>query len=450
MHLPPSKAEILNGSTQTGHEGITTMAIVGKCKLLIAVLTLFVSVQAACSVALAQGIYISAAGPVNRSMGGASTAAPIDPLGAMYWNPATISGMQNSGLEFGMDLLYSNQTLSSSVGPFSDSTKSENGFFPVPNIAWVHKTSNPAVTFGLGMNAVAGFKTNLRSSTTNPVLLPQPLGLGLVSSEASFLQIAPVVSVALSDRFSVAVGPTITTGQASVEPFVFAAPNANGHYAEARATRYGWGGGVQTGVYFTANDYWRFGASYKSKQWMEPLRFFSSDATGADRPLSLNLDLPSILSLGTAYTPAEKWLLAFDVRYFDYGNSSGLGDAAVYNNNGSLNGLGWRSVVATALGVQYLWSERVALRGGYTFNESPIKKDQAFFNTATPLYYQHMLSSGAGYALTESVDVNMAYSYMLPAELSGPITLPSGNVPGSNVNNSLDVHFLSFGVVAKY
>ena len=165
---------------------------------------------------------------------------------------------------------------------------------------------------------------------------------------------------------------------------------------------------------------------------MEPFRFFSTDAAGANRQLKLNLDLPSILSLGTAYTPAEKWLIAFDIRYFDYHNSSGLGDAAVYNSDGSLGGLGWRSVVATAVGIQYQWSDRVALRSGYTFNESPIKKDQAFFNTATPLYYQHMLSSGAGYALSKFVDVNLAYSYMLPAELNGPINLPGvGNVPGS-------------------
>lgn len=414
-------------------------------------LSLQTSIMLLSTGASAQGIYISAAGPVNRSMGGASTAAPIDPLGAMYWNPATISGMQNSGLEMGMDLLYSNQTLSSSVGPFSGTTKSENGFFPVPNIAWVHKTSNPAVTFGLGMNAIAGFKTNLRSSSTNPVLLPPPAGLGLVSSEASFLQIAPVLSVAMSDKLSVAVGPTITTGEVGVQPFVFAAPNTNAQYPDARATRYSWGGGAQAGIYYIANDYWRFGASFKTKQWMEPFRFFSTDAVGANRMLKLNLDLPTILSFGTAYTPAEKWLIAFDIRYFDYHNSSGLGDAAVYNSDGSLGGLGWRSVVATALGIQYQWSERVALRSGYTFNESPIKKDQAFFNTATPLYYQHMLSSGAGYALSKCVDVNLAYSYMLPAELNGPINLPGvGNVPGSNVRNSLDVHFLSFGAIIKY
>src|SRR4051812_20320484 len=97
----------------------------------------------------AQGTYLSAAGPVNRGMGGASTAAPIDALGAIYWNPATISGLDCSQLEAGLDLLYSNQSVASSVGPFSGLSQSENGFMPIPNVGWVHHTENPAVTIGL-------------------------------------------------------------------------------------------------------------------------------------------------------------------------------------------------------------------------------------------------------------------------------------------------------------
>jgi hypothetical protein len=39
------------------------------------------------------GIVIPGAGPVNRSMCGASVAAPIDAAGAMLWNPAAITGL---------------------------------------------------------------------------------------------------------------------------------------------------------------------------------------------------------------------------------------------------------------------------------------------------------------------------------------------------------------------
>src|SRR5690606_7071178 len=133
-------------------------------------------------------------GPVNRSMGGASTAAPIDALGALYWNPATISGLPTSQTDFGLDVLMANQTVSSSAGPFSGSTDAEAGAFPIPNVGWVHHLHDSPFTLGLGLNAIAGFKTNLMADPTNPVLMPSPTGLGRVSSEASFLQLAPVIS----------------------------------------------------------------------------------------------------------------------------------------------------------------------------------------------------------------------------------------------------------------
>lgn len=60
------------------------------------------------------GIVFTGQGPVNRSMGGASTAAPLDSLGAIYWNPATISAL-NSEMAFGIEVLWPHSTLSSSV-----------------------------------------------------------------------------------------------------------------------------------------------------------------------------------------------------------------------------------------------------------------------------------------------------------------------------------------------
>jgi len=64
------------------------MLAIRKTLLLFAVLTFM------CSAVFGQGIFLTGVGAVNRSMGGASTAAPIDPMGAIHWNPATISGFQ--------------------------------------------------------------------------------------------------------------------------------------------------------------------------------------------------------------------------------------------------------------------------------------------------------------------------------------------------------------------
>jgi long-chain fatty acid transport protein len=41
-----------------------------------------------------QGIIVPSAGPINSSMAGASTAAPVD-FGGSYWNPAILSGLDS-------------------------------------------------------------------------------------------------------------------------------------------------------------------------------------------------------------------------------------------------------------------------------------------------------------------------------------------------------------------
>ena len=47
----------------------------------------------------AQGVYLPSIGPTNQSFGGAATAAPIDLAGALYWNPATLSGLKKPEFE---------------------------------------------------------------------------------------------------------------------------------------------------------------------------------------------------------------------------------------------------------------------------------------------------------------------------------------------------------------
>ncbi|PHQ34128.1 OmpP1/FadL family transporter [Rhodopirellula bahusiensis] len=400
--------------------------------------------------AYSQGAYISASGPVNRSMGGASTAAPISALSAMYWNPASISGMEHSELEVGVDLLFTDHNVTSTAGATTGSTDADPGVFPVPNFAWTHRLEDPRYTFGLGVNSVAGFKTSLPADTTNPVLAPQPTGLGQITSEASFLQIAPVLSMAVTERMSVAAGPLITTGQVGLEPFVFDSVNGDNTYSTGRATRYHWGGGFQLGSYFLMTPDWQVGASYKSKAWMETFEFIGADENGLPRTLTCDIDLPSVTSIGTGYTGFDQWLFAADIRYFDYANADGFGDGASYDGTGKLSGLDWSSVFALALGAQRSVGERLALRAGYTYNQNPIRESESFFNMASPLIYEHVLSMGGSYKLNDKVAVNVAWSHYFENTRTGAIILPTGTVPGSSITNRLSADFLSFGIVMKH
>ncbi|MFY9254031.1 MAG: outer membrane protein transport protein [Fuerstiella sp.] len=409
----------------------------------------------------AQGVFVSATGPVNRSMGGAGTAAPLESLGSLFWNPASISGLDEDEVSIGLGgSLPVIHTSSSIPGLGGGSTQADPGVTPLPNVGWIHRPKDSAFTFGLGIFSAAGFRTNFPASLTNPVFVPQsntpgvPGGLGQVYTQAAFMQLIPTAAWQVTDTVSVGIGPTITLGDVSIDPLVFNAPNdadASGspRYTSGRGTRTHWGGGVQGGVYYEGTDGLHLGLTVKSPQWMETFHYNTVDEIGRPQPKGVNLDLPMVISFGTAWSGWERFVFATDVRYYDYANADGFGQSG-FRADGSVAGVGWESIFAVATGVQYEVNEDLYLRAGYTFNENPIPESQAFFNVGTPLYYQHEVHLGASYRLTKQLWLNFAYTYYMENELSGPIVTPAGAIPGSNVTSRETVHIADVGITVRY
>lgn len=413
------------------------------------------------SVTFAQGIFVSATGPINRSMGGAGTAAPLESVGALFWNPASISALPEDEISIGLaGVLPILRTDSSIAGLGGGSSAAEPGVTPLINVGWIHRPEDSSVTYGFGLFSAAGFRTNFPASTTNPVFTPQsntagvPGGLGQVYTEAAFIQLIPTASWQVTDTVSVGFGPTLTIGELIIDPFVFDAPNdADGSSAPRYSTGIGarthWGGGFQTGVYYENEQGMHLGFTFKSPQWMEAFSYNSTDELGLPKSVEAKLDLPMVLSLGTAWSGWDRFVFATDARYYDYANADGFGPSG-YEADGAVAGLGWQSVFSVATGVQYEASEDLFLRMGYTFNENPVPDSQAFFNIGSALIYQHELSVGGSYRLSKRVWVNLAYTYYFENEISGPIVTPAGAIPGSNVTNRTSVHIADVGLTIRY
>jgi long-chain fatty acid transport protein len=394
----------------------------------------------------AQGIMMSSFGPVNASMGGASTAAPIEAMSALGWNPATMSGLPTSELSVGLGLLLSDPVLDSSIpGWGSGSTGAEPGTTPLPNFAWVHKL-NEYTTIGLGALAVGGFKTNYPASETNPVLSPGLLGS--LYADAQFMQVVPAVSFAVTESLSIGFAPTITTGQVLVDPLLLAAPDKSG-YPAGRGTRSAWGGGAELGVYYITENCWHLGASIKSPQWMEDFRVHTENEFGLPYVAKYKFDLPMIVSIGTAYSGIEDLVVAVDLRYFDYANTDGFGDRG-YSPYGALNGLSWTNQFAIATGLQYRMTDRLLLRAGYTFNTSPYSDADTFYNVASLLDYQHQLGLGGSWELSQCVAFHVSYTQYFEWGSTGPIILPTGAIPGSSVTNTASAQIAALGVTVRY
>src|SRR5262249_273078 len=185
------------------------------------------------------------------------------------------------------------------------------------------------------------------------------------------------------------------------------------------------------GAFYQA-DTWAAGASVKSPQWFDKFRFNSSDELGRPRSLTLNLDLPMIVSVGASYSGLERLVLAADVRYIDFADVSGFGRGG-FSPDGALRGVGWRSIVAAAAGVQYQLTPALSLRLGYSWNENPIRNNQAFVNTPAPTITEHILTAGVSWKVTDDFVLSVAYGHGIENAIEGPLVTPAGPVPGTSV-----------------
>ena len=422
------------------------------------------------------GVVLSGAGPTNRSMGGASTAAPLDASGALYWNPAAISGLQCSEVGFGAEVLYPQTKLSSSVpanvfGPgappvaLAGTTRSDNGVFLLPTIGLAYLPEDSRFAYGLGLFSAGGFAVNFPgnqvSLSANPILTPPPskggLGLGPVDAELQVFQLVPTVAYRLTDRLSVGIAPTLSFAHLTTNP-AFLDPNADGTYPSATNGRLEVGAGFQAGIYYFTENCWHFGASIKSPQWFENFSYNTTDDLGQPRTVKFHFDYPMMASIGTAYSGFERWTFAADFRFIDYHNTEGFNHSGFDPTRiGAVRGLGWDSIFAVALGAQYELTPCTALRLGYTYNTNPIGNDVTIFNVSSPTILQNTVYVGASCRLTERFLVSVAYAHAFENSIEGQIMVPTPTnpsatvaIPGSTVQTNVSADTVIFGATIRF
>jgi long-chain fatty acid transport protein len=408
------------------------------------------------------GLVLSGAGPINRSMGGVATAAPVDSLGALYWNPAVITGLPSSESEFGAEILYPRAHLSSSVpagalGPgvppvgLSGSNDSSNGVMPLPTIGVVYQPEGSILSYGFGIVSAGGFSVNYPSSVTNPILTPQPpkgIGLGDIYSDLQVMQILPTLAVRLTDRLSFGFAPSINLAYLSADPGFLFSPGPTG-YPPATHSQTIWGAGFQTGLFYWMEGGWNFGASFKSPQWFDSFKFQTINAMGLPQTLKFNFNYPLMASIGTSYTGFDRWTLGTDLRFIDYRDTPGFSQTG-FDATGAVRGLGWRGIFVLALGAQYQVTDPLFLRMGYTFNTNPISDANTIFNVASPTIIQHTLYMGASYQISRCFMVSAAYAHAFENSIQGPIITPFGPVPGSSVQSSVWADTFVVGATVKF
>ena len=367
----------------------------------------------------AQGILLRGIGAVNDSMAGTGIATPLDAAGAIFTNPASISGLQECQIGFDLGLIIPHSTVTSeAVGlPSTRATaNSDAGQIPAPTMSMVYRSCpHSRFTYGLAIAGVGG-AASLYPATGSPSLSPILEGKARAANVQIF-EILPTVSYKVTDRLALGFSPVIGLASLSINPMPLGLPV--GASIENYGTRYTWGGGFNLGAYYDLNCNWKTGFTFKSPVWTKSLQFIGSPSNS-----EFGINLPLCLGWGISYSGFSDTIIGLDIRYMDYEHTRGF--RGIMDDNGTIIGLGWDSVTAISVGMEHKLTDRLKIRAGYCYNTNPIPSESQFANVGSPLFMQHVLGLGCTVTLPKSIDAHLAWTHAFESEKSGYD--PSGSV----------------------
>lgn len=439
------------------------------------------------------GHVMQGVGAVNMSMGGASTAQPLDISGALQWNPAAISVFDDKILDFNLGIFFSSPELSSSIpagmmGPgspaVSGTTLDERPVSPMPALAMVWGKEGSKHTFGISAFGISGFgvtfpqETNLpfdasgnpnpswNPNDSNPINFPQNMnGFGKLKSDYMLLQVGLAWAYEITKNLSIGVQPTINYAALKLEPNPIAspdftppagAPTDKGYPVSDKASAIGFG--AQFGIFYHSDGGVKLGVSYKTEQQFNDMTFSNTYLDGSAAPdVDFKMNYPAILSFGLGYS-IEDFDFAVDYRRVDYENADGFAEKG-WTNTGSVKGFGWKNISILSAGIQYKGIKKLPLRVGYTYSSNPIDPELAFFSTPATAVIKNAFQFGFSYPINDNFMLNGVYHHgTSDGETSGPLlspgmaspTNPYGAIPGSNVSYSMTTDMIMVGLTYTF
>lgn len=413
----------------------------------------------------AQEITFSGVGPINHSLAGTAVALPRDSVGAIYWNPATISFLEQSEFQFGMGRhnapWYGDEYVVGTalvvgvvvlvVIAATDDDDSRNNATD-----WEQKRNyNPWLTIQIGcLNGCYDHPHSHPQSSNEPEPRPprksiirvptlsyryQPLGsrwsFGLGISEYGATKIGaievgnaigiaeyrfqgyefiPTISYRESRRFSMGISPIFSIDEMANATL----PVIVTEHGVIQQDRRGKGGfGVQIGAYYAPRQRLRFGVSVRTPQLINSFTYRWIDPVTGElntQRLSFSQDSAFRIAVGTSYTLRnEMTTFATDFRYADYSHASALYDIPASFDSTVAKLGNSRGVYSWAVSAEHRPWDILAFRMGYQWNHAASPDKAVFYNTSLPIQSGHSIHYGLTAFFSETLDLSFSVSHAL-------------------------------------
>lgn len=384
------------------------------------------------------GYQLIGVGAYQKSLGGSVTANPGSAMTAVS-NPA---GMARVGAraDFSMEAFMPDRSVDFTAGG-GNSAQSAVDIYGVPAIGWTAPTSEGSnVYFGGGMYGTSGMGVDYAPT----VMIPNGDWDGY--SNISFWQMAPGFAWNVNDRFS--VGATLNIDYQSVAFKQRLVHSTRGFNFDLGRSASGFGLGFGVGLLYDINDRLTLGFNYKSKQLFSPMKYqlaegdISHPDMGGDFPAGtyeLDLDFPQQAAIGAAYDATPKLTVSADIKWIDWSDT--MDKLSVKGPSGYAFPMdpGWDDQMVYALGLAYAVTDRVSLRAGFNYAESPFGEDKASKNLLLPAIVETHYTVGMSVELNDHWDI--AWHYM---------QVPEKTLTASDTNAVITLSEQSMGMNIGY
>jgi long-chain fatty acid transport protein len=368
--------------------------------------------------------------PSARAMGRANAmTASVDDATAVTFNSARLPEVPATNLSVGVALQDINMDYEARDG---STDEADNGNAYTPNFHVSSKFNTEKWGFGLGINVPQGLATNWTKSS--------PLRFIATKSELSAFNINPSVGYKITESLSVGAGldyywvnnVSLKTQvdvsalnydiDRSMDPGAAYTAVPEG---EQQLEGNGSDMGFDLGLAYNINKKHLFGVNYRHGAAVEvegdvSLTNLSNTSAavfgGPDYKTTgkTKVILPSQLMLGYGFKASDKWIIEFDTEWVEWSKfqdqnvSYAETDATRLSilNSGNPTPKNWKDVWSFALGTEYAVNTKWALRGGFSYYNTPVP--ETTFEAAMPDANVYILSLGTGYNVTEDLAVDLA------------------------------------------
>lgn len=320
---------------------------------------------------------------VAMSMGGAFTAVADNPS-AIWHNPAGLSWVEGTQLLLGATFIMPSGSVNM---PYFDQTyKQKSQVFVLPNIYLTHKFTD-RVTAGIAFVAPFGLGTTWMSTVTSPPTFPLSY-LGYSNDMKTFF-INPTIAVKVLDNLSVGFGVSYIFSDLTLDLYqseTLPPPPAEGLPYDVPTAMKGSGDSfnVNAGVLYKGKGF-SLGASYRSQfnikysgtvtldnQFVPALLQAYIPPEGT---VTTTFKFPAILTLGLAIDISEKLLWSFDFHTYFWGRFDSYTADIVFPSPYPAQTLtavqNWQDAHCIRMGFQYKASDKLTLRLGGFYDETP-------------------------------------------------------------------------------